>query len=94
MTAQNCPIDRKPTLLLKWGTVKGWRDFKEGECFELLKMYVEDSPMSCAMDNPDEARKGILCELIDKLDGTIWNDWHGREMTKEEAKKYVMEYGK
>lgn len=86
------PIVEKPTLLLKWGTVKGWSDFQEGECFELLKKYMEDSSLSCAMDNPDAARKAILCELIDKLDGTIWNDWDGREMTKDEAKEYVMGY--
>ena len=87
-------IDEKPTLLLKWGTVKGWNDFKEGECFDLLKKYLEDSSFSCAMDKPDEARKAILCELIDKFDGTIWNDWDNKKMTKKQAKKYVMEYGK
>lgn len=88
-------IDEKPCrLLLKWGTVKGWSNFPEGECFELLKQYLEDSPISCAMNKPDEARKAILCELIDKLPGVIWNDWDNREMTREEAKTYVMEYGK
>lgn len=84
----------KPTLLLKWGTVKGWNGFQEGECFELLKKYLDDSPMSCALDKPDEGRKALLCELIDKFHGVIHNDWDGVDMTKEEAKKYVMEYGK
>lgn len=85
---------KKPTLLLKWGTVKGWRDFKDGECKDLLKKYMEDAPFSCMMDRPEEARKHILCELINKFDGTIWNDWNDEEMTKEQAIKYVMEYGK
>jgi len=84
--------DKKPTLLLKWGTVKGWRDFQDGECKDLLAKYLDDSPASCMLDNPDESQKMILCELIDKLDGTIWNDWDDKEMTKDEAKKYVMEY--
>lgn len=83
----------KPTLLLKWGTVKGWSKIRPGECFELLKQYLEDSPISCAMDKPDEARKAILCELIDKFEGTIWNDWDNKEMTKVEAKQYVLGYG-
>lgn len=90
-------IDEKtPSLLLKWGTVKGWSGFKKGsECFDLLDKYFEDGvSMSCAMDKPDEARKLILCELIDKFDGVIHNDWDGVDMTKEQAKKYIMEFGK
>jgi len=79
-------------LLLKWGTVKGW-DFPKGECLDLLGKYLEGSPISCAMDKPDEARKAILCEIIDKMDGEIWNDWDNVQLTKRQAKKYVMEYG-
>jgi len=79
-------------LSLKWGTVKGWDKIPEGECFDLLKAYLDDSPMSCAMDRPDDARKAILCELIDKLPGIFWHEWDGKELTRDEAKKYVMEY--
>ncbi|RLC88204.1 MAG: hypothetical protein DRJ03_03400 [Chloroflexi bacterium] len=50
--------------------------------------------MSCAADYPDEARKAILCELIDKFDGEFYNDWDGRPMTRQEAKEYIMNYGK
>lgn len=85
--------EKKPVLLLKWGTVKGWRNIPDGECRDLLERYLDDLPMSCAMDKPDQARKELLCELIQKLDGTIWNDWDGREMTKEEATSYVVGYG-
>lgn len=84
--------DKKAVLLLKWGTVKGWRNFKEGECRDLLEKYLEDSPMSCALDYPDEAKKLMLCEIIDKFDGIIHNDWDGVDMTKEQAKKYVIGY--
>jgi hypothetical protein len=44
-------------------------------------------------DHPDKERKKILCELIDQLEGEIWNDWDDVKVSKEEAKKYVMDYG-
>lgn len=81
------------SLLLKWGTIKGWNNFSE-KSQEIVGRYFADGiSMSCAMDHPDDARKRILCELIDQLDGEIQNDWSGEKMTKDEAKQYVMEYG-
>ena len=82
------------SLLLKWGTIKGWDDFTE-KSQEIVKRFFADGMcMSAAADKSDEARKIILCELIDQLDGEIQNDWTGEMMTKDEAKKYVMNYGK
>lgn len=81
-------------LLFKWGTLKGW-DGVTGKCKKLLEEYFKDGiSMSCMTDRPDENRKKILCQLIDEFDGTFYNDWEGKQMTKDEAKKYVMEYGK
>jgi hypothetical protein len=81
------------SLLLKWGTVKGWRDLTE-KSVEIMKRYFADGMSLSAMsDYPDENRKAILCELIDQLEGQIQNDWPGEIMTKDEAKKYVLEYG-
>lgn len=81
-------------LLFKWGTLKGW-DGVEGESLELLREYFKDGvSMSCAADKPDQQRKEVLCKLIDSFDGELFNDWDGVEMTKDQAKKYVMEYGK
>jgi hypothetical protein len=80
------------SLELKWGTVKGWSDLSE-KSQEILKRFFADGvPMSAMADHPDEARRTILCELIDQLDGEIQNDWSGEMMTKDEAKKYVREY--
>ena len=80
-------------LLLKWGSIKGWNIPEDSECFELLKKWhglgVRVSAM-CQEDTPEQ--KTILCELIDKFDGTIRNDWDGEIYTKEQAKKYIMEY--
>lgn len=80
------------SLLLKWGTVKSWRDLTE-RSVEIMKRYFEDGvSMSCMADHPDNNRKQILCELIDQFSGEIHNDWSGEEMSKDEAKKYIMDY--
>lgn len=80
-------------LSLKWGTVKGWDSLSE-KSQEILKRFFADGvSMSAAMDHPDAERKAILCELIDQLDGQIYLDWDGKDVTKEEAKKYVTEFG-
>lgn len=83
------------SLLLKWGTVKGW-DFEDVDCeaFQLLKKYLENAPASCMADHPDETRKKLLCEIIDKMDGEIQEDWGGEMLSKEAAKDYVMNYGR
>lgn len=81
------------SLLLKWGTIKGWDNFSEKSQEIVSRFYEDGMCMSAMADKPDEKRKVILCELIDQLDGEICNDWSGEMMTKDEAKKYVMEYG-
>jgi len=81
------------SLLLKWGTVKGW-DFEdvESEAWQLLKKYLNNSSASCMLDHPNEDRKILLCQVIDKMEGEIQNDWTGEILTKDAAKDYVMSY--
>lgn len=79
-------------LTLKWGTVKGWNGLSE-KSIEIMKRFFDEGvPMSVMGDRPDPGRRLVLCELIDQLDGEIMNDWSGEMMSKDEAKKYVMEY--
>ena len=82
-------------LTLKWGTLKAW-DIKSEKGKELLKKYFELGSSASAMfqhDSPDQ--KEIICKLIDEVDAeTIFLDWDGIDVTKDEAKKYVTEYGK
>ena len=84
----------KDELLLKWGTMKGW-DLHTEAAIEAAKRYLEAGPqsLSAVAQRDTEAQKQALCDLIDAIDGTIQNDWSGEKMSKEEAKKYVMEYG-
>jgi len=80
-------------LTLKWGTLKGW-DLESDASMAALRKYVEggEVSMSCMAQHDTDAQKQALCELIDAVDGEIVNDWSGEPMTKEDAKKYVMEW--
>lgn len=80
------------SLTLKWGTVKGWDELSEKSQAIMERYFADGVPMSAMGDRPDADRKAILCELIDQLEGEIWNDWEGREMSKDEAKEYVRNY--
>jgi hypothetical protein len=80
-------------LLLKWGTLKGW-DLGDNEAaLAAAKRYSEGGMSMSAMaqrDTPEQ--KQALCDLIDAINGPIQNDWSGEQLTKDEAKKYVLEY--
>ncbi len=80
-------------LLLKWGTLKGW-EVESDKSQNALKRYHEvgQVSMSAMMQHDNAAQKTALCDLIDAIDGEIVNDWSGENMTKDDAKKYVMEY--
>lgn len=82
------------SLLLKWGTLKGW-NLESDKSMAALKKYAEfGMSWSVATHHDSDEQKAALCELIDAIDGEIQSDWTGEYMTKEEAKKYVMDYGK
>ena len=84
----------KDQLTLKWGTLKYWH-FHSEKAKKLLQEYGEIGSSLSAMAQKDTPRqKEIICELIDE--GTfemVTNDWEGTEMSKKEAKDYVMNYG-
>jgi hypothetical protein len=81
-------------ITLKWGTLKSWHLHSErGQ--ELLKQYNALGSSASAMlqkDTPEQ--KALICQMIDECNAeTVYLDWDGREVSKDEAKKYVMEYG-
>ena len=82
-------------LTLKWGTVKGWEITTDATRDALQKWAdIDGVSMSAMAQGRTDAHTEALCEVIDAVDGVIWNDWDGVEMTKDEAKKYVREYRK
>lgn len=87
--------DDKDYLCLKWGVPKAWH-MKSERTQGLLKKYADLGwSASAMMQRNTDAHRAVLCELIDALNAdTIENDWTGESMTKDEAKKYVMEYSR
>lgn len=81
-------------LTLKWGTVKGWNGLTDKSVAIMQRYFADGMPLSAMGYHPTPERREILCELIDQLDGEIVNDWDDVVMSKDEAKKYVREYGK
>lgn len=81
-------------ITLKWGTLKSWRLTSE-KGKELLKKYSELGTSLGAMTQKDTPeQKELICQMIDTVPGDIYLDWDDIDVSKEEAKKYVMNYGK
>lgn len=83
-------------LTLKWGTLKNWNFEGSDKGAELLNEYTKIGSSYSAMAQNDTPRqKEIICELIDLCDGdTIYLEWDGIDVTKQEAKDYVLQYNK
>jgi len=81
----------KEYLTLKWGTLKAW-SFNSDKAKELLKEYGEiGRSMSAMMQKDTPRQKEIICELIDIGNfETVYLDWDGKDVSKEEAKKYII----
>lgn len=82
------------SLTLKWGTLKAWDLNEDGPALEALNRYHEEpTAWGAAQQRDTETQKEALIEVIEHLDAEfVYNDWTGKEMTKEEAKQYVREY--
>jgi len=85
------------SLDLKWGTLKGWK-LEDADCIAAMERLLETPRcMSVALQQDTDEQKQLLCEVIDRvadIGGEIWNDWSGQQMTADEARNYVMNYGK
>lgn len=82
-------------LLLKWGTLKGWRVESEAAKAALQRYHEGPTSMSAMAQRDTDSQKLAICELIDAIDGPITNDWSGEVYaSKAAAKAYVMEYGR
>lgn len=81
-------------LTLKWGSLKSW-SFESERAKDLLQKWAAFGHSESAVLHHDTSeQKKILCELIDAGDfETVFLDWDGREVSKDEAKEYVMNYG-
>lgn len=82
-------------LTLKWGSLKSW-NFTGEKTRELLSAWSALGSCASAMFQHDTLKqKQIICDLIDAgAFETVYLDWDGKEVSKQEAKDYVMNYGK
>lgn len=87
--------DANDYLSLKWGSLKAWNLTSE-KGRDLLTQYVNLGATYGAMQKHDTPeQKVLICQMIDECAApTIFLDWDGKDVSKDEAKRYVMEYGK
>lgn len=83
-------------LTLKWGGLKAWQMLsKKGEAAFEAYLNAGKLSMSGMANRQTDKQKLALCALIDAVNTShIYNDWTGKDMTKAEAKEYVMESGR
>jgi DNA-directed RNA polymerase subunit F len=82
-------------LTLKWGTLKAWNFSGLHEAQALLEQYDElGRSMSAIMQHDTPEQKEIICKIIDLMPGKIYLAWDSKYVSKSEAKRYVLEYGK
>lgn len=86
--------DERDYLLLKWGSLKGW-SLHSPEAQALLQRWIDlGVSMSAVAHHDTPEQKELICQIIDAADvDLIQRDWDGEWMTKDEAKRYVIEYG-
>lgn len=80
-------------LILKWGTVKGWK-LESPEAVAALQKWLDFGASASAMMHKDApGQQQALLDAIDKMD-KIYLDWDDKYVSREEAKDYILNYGK
>ncbi len=80
------------SLTLKWGTVKAWH-LETDEAKAALKKWADYGVSMSAMCQHDTPKQKLaLIEAIDHMD-EIWLDWEGKQVSRDEAKEYIVNYG-
>lgn len=81
------------SLTLKWGTVKGWK-LETPEAVAALQKWADGGVALGAMSQQDTPeQKQAIIEAIDHMD-EIWLDWEDKQVSRDEAKEYVRNYGR
>lgn len=81
-------------ITLKWGTLKSWKVSSPAAKAAAQKYCELGHSLSAILQNDTLEQKELICTMINESDiESVYLDWDGREVSKEEAKRYVMEYG-
>lgn len=87
--------EKRDHITLKWGTLKAWKLTSEKGQELLLQYHALGSSLSAMAQRDTKEQKALICQMIDECSTPeIYLDWDGKYVSKEEAKQYVMEYGK
>jgi hypothetical protein len=81
------------SVTLKWGSLKSW-NLETDDAIAAVKKwgdYVVSLSAMCQRDTPEQ--KQALIDAMDFMD-EIWLDWEDKQVTREEAKEYIRNYGK
>lgn len=81
-------------ITLKWGTLKSWKVSSPAAKAAAQKYCELGYSLSAMLQRDTPEQKDLICVMIDESEiESVYLDWDGREVSKEEAKRYVMEYG-
>jgi hypothetical protein len=81
-------------VTLKWGTLKSCQ-IEDPETFALLQKWSDlGSSLSAMAQHDTDEQKQLICEIIDRIGKPVYLDWDGEYVSVEEAKNYVLNYGK
>ena len=84
-------------LILKWGRLKSCNLTSE-KGRDLVNRYcAERAPLGALTGNDTPEMRDLICQMIDECNAATIHlalDPDGVNVTKDEAKRYVVEYGK
>lgn len=86
-------MQEKDSISLKWGTLEAWK-FHSKKCRDLMHKYCElGASISSMFQHDTPEQKELICQMIDECNAeNIHLDWNDVYVSKEEAKKYVLDY--
>lgn len=80
------------SLTLKWGSAKAWK-LDDQKAIDALQKWADFGvSMSAMLQHDTPEQKQALIDAIDHMD-EIWLDWEGKQVSREEAKEYIRNYG-
>lgn len=80
-------------ITLKWGSLKSWKVSNPAALEALEEWHSLGVSLSAMMHHDTPEQKRLICRIIDESDiETVHLEWEDRMVSKEEAKRYVMEY--
>lgn len=85
------------SLSLKWGTLKRWNFTPGSPAYQALMRYnaAGSHALGAAQQHDNAGQKQAIIDIIDAVDcDHIHLDWDGENVSKDDAKKYVLEYGR